>query len=57
MGLYNDAWLTTGVTQSNDLTSYPFNNMQCGMLLAVKNITAFQKNADTEIKLQWTLTI
>ena len=57
MGLYNDAFLTTGVTASNDLTSYPYNNMQCGMLLAVKNITAFQKNADTEIKLQWTLTI
>ena len=57
MGLYNDAHLTTTTNASNDLTSYPYNNMQCGMLLAIKNITAFQKNADTEIRLQWTLTI
>lgn len=57
MGLYNDALLTTGVDSSNDINSYPFNNMQHGMLLAVKNITSFQKTSDVELKLTWTLTI
>lgn len=57
MGLYNDAHLTTATDSSNDLTSYPYNNMKHGMLLAIKNITSFQKTADVEIKLTWTLTI
>lgn len=57
IGLYNDAWLATGVDASNDANSYPFQNMQHGMLLAKKNITTFQKTADVELKLTWTLTI
>lgn len=57
IGLYNDALLTTGTTSSNDLQSYPFNNMQHGMLLAIKNISSFNKTADVELKLTWTLTI
>ena len=57
MGLYNDALLTTGVDASNDLNNYAYNNMKHGMLLAVKNITSFQKTADVELKLTWTLTI
>lgn len=57
MGLYNDALLTTTTDQSNETQSYAFNNMQHGMLLAVKNITSFQKSADVELKLTWTLTI
>lgn len=57
MGLYNDACLTTGVDASQDSNSYAYNNMKHGMLLAVKNITAFQKTSDTEIVLTWTLTI
>lgn len=57
IGLYNDALLTTGVDSANDTNSYAYNNMKHGMLLAIKNITAIQKTADTEIKLTWTLTI
>lgn len=57
IGLFNDARLTTGVTNSADGNSYPYLNMPCGMLLAIKNITAFEKTADVELKLTWTLTI
>lgn len=57
MGLYNDALLTTSSTGSSDTNTYPYLNMQHGMLLALKNITAFQKSADVEMKISWTLTI
>lgn len=57
MGLYNDALLTTSVDGSEDTDSYPYKNMQHGMLLAIKNITSFQKTADVELKVTWTLTI
>lgn len=57
MGLFNDARLTTTTTATKDSTSYPYLNMPCGMLLAVKNITAFEKTADVELKITWTLTI
>lgn len=57
MGLFNDARLTTGTDSSQDLNSYPYNNMPCGMLLAIKNITAFEKTADSEVVITWTLTI
>lgn len=57
MGLYNDCRLTTTETAANDLNNYPYLNMPCGMLLAVKNITAFEKTADSEIIITWTLTI
>ena len=56
IGLYNDTYLTDGVTQ-NDTTSYPYTNMDCGTLLAIKNISPLSKTADDEIILQWTLTI
>lgn len=56
MGLYNDAMLTTSINNVN-FSDYTYFNMPCGMLLAVKNITAFDKTADVELNLTWTLTI
>lgn len=56
MGLYNDSLLGTSV-KTLDESTYPYGNMPCGMLLAVKNITAFAKTADVELNLTWTLTI
>lgn len=56
MGLYNDAHLVTSLTNP-DRTAYSYANMPCGMLLAIKNITAFDKTADVELNLTWTLTI
>lgn len=57
IGLFNDARLTSGVSASNDANSYPYLNMPCGMLLAIKNITSIQKTADVNLVLTWTLTI
>ena len=55
MGLYNDAKLAASLKP--DTSSYTWTNMPCGMLLAIKNITAFDKTADVELNLTWTLTI
>lgn len=57
IGLFNDARITTGITAENDANSYPYLNMPCGMLLAIKNITSIQKTADVNLVLTWTLTI
>ena len=57
IGLFNDARITSGVGADNDANSYPYLNMPCGMLLAIKNITSIQKTADVNLVLTWTLTI
>jgi hypothetical protein len=59
IGLYNDARLSKVVSAvgTDEASAKPYNNMPCGMLLAVKNIAAFTKIADTSVTLTWTLTI
>lgn len=58
MGLFNDTLLKTAVTESTEVKqNYAYNNMPCGMMLAKKNITPFYKNADTDMRVIWTLSI
>src|SRR5574344_659493 len=59
IGLYNDARLSKVVSAvgTDEASAKPYNNMPCGTLLAVKNIAAFTKIADTSVTLTWTLTI
>lgn len=59
IGLYNDARLSKVVTAygTEEASKSVYGNMPCGMLLAIKNIAAFTKIADTSVTLTWTLTI
>lgn len=57
VGLYNDAQLCDTPDGASDSSSYPYQNMQWGTLLAIKNITPFTKTASDTIEFTWTLTI
>jgi len=63
IGLYNDSQIVlnpTGEQQtpgSSDGAYYPYSNMIHGMLLAVKNIAPFTKQAGSNYVISWTITI
>lgn len=63
IGLYNDSQVVlnpTGDQQTpgnGDGAYYPYMNMLHGMLLAVKNIAPFTKQAGSNYVISWTLTI
>ena len=60
IGLYNDSQIMADPEKqptADDGAYFPWNNMQHGTLLAIKNIAPFTKTSSSTFTISWTLTI